>query len=69
MHSLKEKISSENNISKSEKYYERKSLFLLGLCFFLVIGGYTLAKEVKDFAFISIVGLDYLPVVKMILLF
>lgn len=45
---------------------ERYKILLLSACFFLVIGGYTLAKELKDSVFLNIVGLEYLPKAKLI---
>lgn len=45
---------------------ERRKVFLLSLCFFLVIGGYTLIKELKDSVFLSIVGVESLPVAKIL---
>lgn len=39
-------------------------IFFLGLCFFFIIGSYTLLKELKDAIFIIIVGTKYLPDVK-----
>ena len=40
--------------------HERIKIWILAIAFFLIIGGYTLVKELKDFVFISIVGLDKL---------
>ena len=44
--------------------YERLKLFFLTTAFFLVIGAYTLAKELKDSVFMSIVGKSYVPIAK-----
>jgi ATP:ADP antiporter, AAA family len=44
--------------------HERAKIFILAVAFFLVIGSYTLVKELKDFVFINIVGLDELPTAK-----
>ncbi len=46
-------------------YYENLKTFLLALSFFFVIGGYTLAKELKDSVFTNIVGHESLPVAKL----
>lgn len=48
---------------------ERKKITLLASCFALVMGGYTLVKELKDFAFVNIVGLDALPAAKFYAIF
>lgn len=44
--------------------YERLKLMFLTTAFFLVIGAYTLAKELKDSVFMSIVGKSYVPIAK-----
>ncbi len=43
------------------KAQERLKFILLSIAFFLVVGGYTVAKELKDSVFISIVGRTYIP--------
>lgn len=43
----------------------RLKVFLLSVAFFLVIGGYTLVKELKDSVFLSIVGITSLPLAKI----
>jgi len=48
---------------------EQIKIVLLSICFFLVIGGYTLVKELKDSIFLNIVGLEYLPKAKLISMF
>jgi AAA family ATP:ADP antiporter len=45
--------------------HERIKVALLSVCFFVVIGGYTLVKELKDSVFLNVVGLEYLPWVKL----
>ena len=45
---------------------ERLKLLLLGLSFFLVIGAYTLVRELKSSMFMSIVGKEYVPVARML---
>lgn len=44
---------------------ERVKLVLLTLTFFCIIGGYTLAKELKDSVFSAVVGRIYIPQAKM----
>jgi AAA family ATP:ADP antiporter len=46
--------------------HERLKVFLLTVGFFCVIGGYTLAKELKDSIFVSTVGREYMPWAKML---
>ncbi len=48
---------------------ERLKFFFLTLIFALVIGSYTIAKELKDSLFVSIVGKDYLPTAKFLVIF
>ncbi len=43
---------------------EQKKVLLLGLSFFVAIGSYTLAKELKDSVFMQIVGYEYVPAAK-----
>ena len=49
--------------------YERLKFFLLTVSFCLVIGAYTIAKELKDTIFVSIVGKEYLPQAKILVIF
>lgn len=49
--------------------HERLKFLLLTLVFALVIGSYTIAKELKDSLFVSIVGKDYLPTAKFLVIF
>jgi AAA family ATP:ADP antiporter len=44
----------------------RAKVILLSICFFLVIGGYTLIKELKDSVFLAVVGKESLPLAKML---
>lgn len=46
--------------------HERIKVLLLTISFFLVIGGYTMIKELKDSIFVSIVGREYMPWAKML---
>lgn len=48
---------------------ERLKVVLLTLAFLCTIGGYTIAKELKDSIFVSIVGREYVPLAKMISMF
>lgn len=52
-----------------ENKHERLKFFLLTLIFALVIGSYTIAKELKDSLFVSIVGKEYLPTAKFLVIF
>ncbi len=49
--------------------YERLKFFFLSTAFFFVIGGYTVAKELRDSIFISIVGKTYIPQAKVLSMF
>ena len=49
--------------------HERMKVVLLTLAFFCTIGGYTIAKELKDSIFVSIVGREYMPWAKMLSMF
>lgn len=49
--------------------YEKLKLIFLSVAFFLVIGGYTIAKELKDSVFASIIGKEYIPVAKIVVMF
>jgi len=44
--------------------HERQKLLYLSAAFFLVIGGYTIAKEIKDSLFMQIVGREYIPLAR-----
>src|SRR5579872_5598527 len=52
----------------NEPKEERIKYTLLSLAFFFLIAGYTVAKELKDTVFISVVGRTYTPQVKMLAL-
>lgn len=45
---------------------ERLKVALLTLAFFLIIGAYTLARELKDSLFVHIVGKEYVPIAKIL---
>ncbi|MCL5436857.1 MAG: hypothetical protein M1549_03215 [Candidatus Dependentiae bacterium] len=44
---------------------ERRKILLLTVAFFLVMGGYTVVRELKDLIFVNIVGLDAIPNAKL----
>lgn len=46
--------------------HDRTKVLLLSLMYFLIVGGYTLARELKDSLFVHIVGKDYVPIAKII---
>ena len=48
------------------EHHERTKLLLLTISFFLIIGAYTVAKELKDIVFTEIVGKNYMPIAKTI---
>ena len=56
------------NVTGVDKH-ERLKFLLLTLAFAFVIGSYTIAKELKDSIFVSIVGKDYLPTAKLLVIF
>lgn len=57
-----------NSLIKVEKQ-ERLKLLLLTAAFFLVIGAYTLVKELKDSIFVSVVGKEYVPWARIAVMF
>jgi len=61
-------LLSVKNFFKSyidEDFYENIKTVLLAICFFFVIGGYTLTKELKDSVFTNTVGYANIPIAKM----
>lgn len=44
---------------------ERRKILLLTLCFFLLMGGYTVVRELKDLVFVNIVGFEKIPDAKL----
>lgn len=56
------------NVTGLDKH-ERLKFLLLTLAFAFVIGSYTIAKELKDSIFVSIVGKDCLPTAKLLVIF
>ena len=51
------------------KRFERLKFFLLTVAFCLVIGAYTIVKELKDTVFVGIVGNEYIPKAKILVIF
>lgn len=49
--------------------YERLKVIFLSIAFFLVIAGYTLARELKSSIFMAVVGKDSVPTAKFLALF
>ncbi|HRN78001.1 MAG TPA: Npt1/Npt2 family nucleotide transporter [Candidatus Dependentiae bacterium] len=49
--------------------HERQKLLFLSMAFCLIIGGYTIAKELKDSVFLQIVGREYVPLARTVVLF
>lgn len=56
-------------IIKNMVTYDTLKLIILGICFFSIIGAYTLLREMKDAIFTLVVGHTFLPDAKMISLF
>jgi AAA family ATP:ADP antiporter len=56
---------SGNMCHVETKKYERLKFALLTLAFCLVIGAYTIVKELKDTVFVGVVGNEYLPKAKL----
>src|SRR5579863_236641 len=48
---------------------ERLKLFFLALLYFLVVGSYTITRDLKSSIFLTVVGKEYIPWVKMISMF
>ncbi|HLW72817.1 MAG TPA: Npt1/Npt2 family nucleotide transporter, partial [Candidatus Babeliales bacterium] len=45
---------------------ERMKLFFLSLLYFLVVGAYTMTRDLKSAIFLGVVGKEYIPWVKVI---
>ncbi len=52
--------------SMNSSSYNRLKFIFLSITFAFVIGGYTIAKELKDSIFVGIIGKDYIPYAKFI---
>ena len=48
---------------------ERMKLFFLSLLYFLVVGAYTVTRDLKSSIFLGTVGKEYIPWVKVISMF
>ena len=59
----------EYNEKSDIESYERLKFIFLGIAFFFVIGAVTVAKELRDSIFISIVGKTYQPYAKLLAMF
>lgn len=59
-------ISSWLKTTFSVDKEERVKLALLTFTFFFIIASYTLVKELKDSIFMTVIGKDYLPLVKIV---
>src|ERR1700722_12814272 len=57
------KLNIFSRIITGDKH-ERLKLFLLTTAFFLIIGAYTIAKELKDSVFTHMIGKSYVPMAK-----
>lgn len=54
---------------REQQRYDYLKLIFLGMAFFFIIGGYSLAKELKNSIFAYIVGREYIPIVRTASLF
>ncbi len=52
-------------VFKQEDVIERRKILLLAGCFFLLMGGYTVVRELKDLVFVNIIGLESVPSAKL----
>lgn len=59
----------EKTIHSSVIKYEKLKFFLLTVAFCLVIGAYTIVKELKDTIFVGVVGKLYMPKAKFLVIF
>jgi len=59
----------EKAVHSDVQWYERLKFFLLTVAFCLIIGAYTIVKELKDTVFVGIVGERYLPEAKFLVIF
>jgi len=57
--------SLPEELFEAEKYSRLKIIFL-SVAFFCIIGGYTLARELKNTLFIAMVGKDFAPIAKVL---
>jgi len=61
--------SSDDRSDQNNNWHEKIKFALLTLSFSFVVAAYTIAKELKDSIFINIVGREYLPKAKLIVIF
>lgn len=66
---MSSRLGSFFNVFGSVEKQERAKVLLLTACFCLLIGGYTIVKELKDSIFTSIVGAGYIGKAKWISMF
>lgn len=57
-------LENRDQVHNTDYAHERAIFIFLSVAFFLVIGGYTVIKEIKDSVFISMVGRDWVPFAK-----
>jgi len=65
---MSSELESINKNSFEEKAAERLKFFFLAVTFFLIIGSYTLIRDLKNSIFIGLVGKDYIPAARLIVL-
>lgn len=65
MHMGSRLTSLPEELLESERY-ERLKVVFLSIAFFLIIAGYTLARELKSSIFIATVGKDFAPMAKVL---
>lgn len=61
--------SGDRRDIESSATQEKLKFIFLSIAFFFVIGGYTIAKELKDSIFASIIGKEYIPLAKIVAMF
>lgn len=63
---MNERGKNISTSSMSDSAIEFRKILILAVCFFFAIGGYTIVHELKDFVFVSIVGLPWVNLAKII---
>ena len=66
---LKDISNSSNSNDLESRSAESTKLFFLAAIFFLIIGAYTVIRDLKNSVFIGLVGKDYIPIARLIFLF
>lgn len=62
--------NSSRRLKYIQKYFNINSktelikIFIISICFFIILGAYTIIRELKDSIFILIVGKNYIPDIK-----